>query len=214
MDIIPLGHSSFKIRSKRATIVLDPYSSERVGMKFPKNTDADIITVSHAHEDHNAVFAVSGNPYIVDGPGEYEIKGVAIIGVASYHDANNGIDRGKNTIYHIEVDSLHLAHLGDLGTTLTPSQLEELDGVDILFVPVGGFFTIDAATAIKVIESIEPKIVIPMHYSRTELNPKIFEKLEPVSVFLKQIGKEVAPVPKLSITKDKLPAEMQVVVLE
>lgn len=215
MDISPLGHASFRLRGKLASLVTDPYDSAMVGLKFPKNTEADIVTVSHDHPDHNKVSAVSGTPFVVRGPGEYEIKGVSVIGISTFHDAEEGKVRGKNTAYRIEIDGVRFAHLGDLGHQLTSQQLEIIDGVDVLFVPVGGFYTIDAKVAAAVVSDIEPKIVIPMHYQVPGLKSELFEKLSPVAVFLKEMGKEgITAVPKLTVTKDKLPAEMQVVVLE
>ncbi len=215
MDITSLGHASFKVRAKLATIITDPYLSDMVGLKFPKNMEADIITISHQHQDHNAVQNIAGNPFVVAGPGEYEIKGVHIVGTPSFHDGEKGEKRGSNTIYHIEMDGVRLAHLGDLGHTLSVSDIEQLGEVDILFIPVGGVFTIDAKQAVEVINEIEPTIVIPMHYGRPELNQETFGTLAPLAHFLKEMGKEgVSPQPKLSITKDKLPEELQVVVLE
>lgn len=215
MDILPLGHSSFKLRGKQATLVTDPYDAGAVGLKFPKNTEADIVTVSHSHPDHSMVAAVIGTPFVVNGPGEYEIKGISVIGIATFHDAEDGKARGKNTAYRIEIDGVRFAHLGDLGHQLSAQQIDILDGLDVLFVPVGGLYTIDAKLAATVVGQIDPKIVIPMHYQTPALKADLAEKLAPVSVFLKEMGKEgVTAVPKLTVTKDKLPAEMQVVVLE
>jgi len=214
MDITYLGHSSFKIRGKTGTVVTDPYNAE-VGLKFSKHVEADVITVSHDHGDHNAVSQVEGTPFIIHGPGEYEIKGVGVVGLSVYHDDQKGALRGRNTIYRIEIDGVSIVHLGDLGHMLTSDQVDELDGVNVLLVPVGGFHTIDSAVAVHLINEIEPSVVIPMHYGRPELNQKIFNQLSPLSVFLKEIGKEdTTPQPKLVLSKDKLPAEMQVVVLE
>ncbi len=215
MDITPLGHASFKIRTKAATIITDPYDSAMVGLKFPKNIEADVIIVSHDHQDHNAVAQIAASPFVVSGPGEYEVKGVHIRGIASFHDDAQGAKRGKNTLYHIEADGLRLAHLGDLGHTLSSSDIEQLGEVDILFIPTGGTFTIDAKQAAAIVNDIEPAIVIPMHYGRRELNQKEFGPLAPVSDFVKEMGKiGLMPQTKLSVTKDKLPEEMQVVVLE
>jgi len=215
MDITYFGHSSFRIKGKTATVVTDPYDPVDVGLKFPKHIAADIVTVSHGHKDHAAVAQIEENPYVVRGPGEYEIKGVGIIGLSTYHDEEKGVKRGKNTIYRIEIDGVALVHLGDLGHTLSTDQVDALDGVGILMIPVGGVYTIDPATAVEVINELEPSIVIPMHYGRADLNQKEFGGLAQLSAFLKEIGKEdVAAQPKLSITRDKLPAEMQVVVLE
>lgn len=215
MDITYLGHSSFKIRGKNATVVTDPYDSAMVGLKFPKHTASDIVTVSHAHADHNAVGQIEGSPFVVSGPGEYEIKGISIVGVPSFHDKVNGQERGKNTIYRIEVDGVSIVHLGDLGHPLTSEDVDSLDGVDVLLVPVGGTYTLDAVAAAAVVKEIEPAIVIPMHYGRSDLNPKVFADLQPLATFLKEVGKEsVGAQAKLTLTKDKVPEEMQVVVLQ
>lgn len=215
MDITPLGHASFKIRGKQTTVVTDPYSSDMVGLKFPKHTTADIVTVSHQHKDHNAVSQLEGAPFVISGPGEYEIKGTSVVGFSTFHDGTSGKERGANTIYRIEIDGVSIVHLGDLGHVLSASDVDGLDGVDILLVPTGGFYTIDAKQASQVISEIEPNIVIPMHYGCPGLNQKTFRLLAPVSDFLKEMGKVgIVPVPKLTISKDKLPSEMQLVVLE
>lgn len=209
MDIIPLGHASFKLRGKNATVVTDPYDGGGVSLKFPKHVEADILTVSHDHADHNAVHLVGGTPFFVHGPGEYEIKGVSVIGVASFHDEKEGADRGRNTMYRIEVDGVKIGHLGDLGHVLSSAQVDALDGIDILLVPIGGVYTIDAEKAAQVVSDIEPRIVIPMHDGRSN------KELAPLEQFLKVMNKgEITPVPKLTISREKLPTEMQVVVLE
>lgn len=214
MDITPLGHASFRIRGKVATVVTDPYDSASVGLKFPKHVEADLVTVSHAHEDHSSVAQVEGSPFVIQGAGEYEVKGVGVVGISTFHDGEKGATRGKNTIYRIEIDGVSIVHLGDLGHILSTTEIDVLDGVNILMVPVGGVYSLDPTQAVAVVQEIEPLIVIPMHYGRPELNQKVFSGLSPVSVFLKEIGKEAALQPKLTITRDKLPAEMQVVILE
>ena len=209
MEILPLGHSSFKIRGKQAIVVTDPYDGKDMKVKFPKHVEANIVTVSHRHYDHNAIDLVGGSPFVVTGPGEYEIKGVSIIGVDSFHDTENGKDRGHNTMYRIEMDGVKIIHLGDLGHMLTSAQIDALDGVDILCIPVGGVYTIDATVASQLVSDLEPRIVIPMHDNRSN------DELAPLDAFLKVMNKgEVIPVPKLVVSRDKLPAEMQVVVLE
>jgi L-ascorbate metabolism protein UlaG (beta-lactamase superfamily) len=214
MDITYLGHASFRIRGKVATVVTDPYDSSVVGLKFPKHIEANVVTVSHAHEDHNSVSQIEGSPYIIDGPGEYEVKGVGVVGLSTFHDAEKGATRGKNTVYRIEIDGVTIVHLGDLGHVLTADQVDALGGADVVMVPVGGVYSLTPSQAVEVVNEIEPAIVIPMHYAREGLDQKAFGQLSPVSAFLKEIGKEVTPQPKLSLTKDKLPAEMQVVILE
>ncbi len=209
MEIFPLGHSSFRLRGKRATVITDPYGESGLSVKFPKHVEADIVTISHDHEDHNASHLVEGNPFVIRGPGEYEIKGISVIGVSSFHDAEEGVKRGKNTMYRIEIDGVKILHLGDLGHVLSSSQVDQIDTVDVLIIPIGGTYTIDAEKAAQVISDIEPRIVIPMHDARSN------KDLVAVDVFLKQMNKEgITAVPKLTVSKDKLPQEMQVVVLE
>lgn len=215
MEITYLGHSSVKLRGKLATIVTDPYASDMVGLKFPKHVACDIALVSHDHADHNAVAELEGSPVVVKGPGEYEIKGVGVVGISVFHDDEKGAKRGRNTMYRIDMDGVGIVHLGDLGHTLSAELVDELDGVDVLLVPVGGVYTIAAEQAVQIINEIDPSIVIPIHYGRPELNQKSFGDLAPLSAFLKEIGKEhVVPQSKLVVAKDKLPEELQVVVLE
>jgi L-ascorbate metabolism protein UlaG (beta-lactamase superfamily) len=217
MEICYLGHSSFKIKGKEVTLVTDPYDSTGapyLGFRFPK-VEADVVTISHSHEDHNAAGLVSGNPFVISSPGEYEIKGVSVFGFSSYHDEKLGKEYGANTIYLIEMDGMRLCHLGDLGERLNDEKLEEIDGVDILMVPVGGFYTIGPKVAVELITKVEPKVVIPMHF-KTEFSGSELDKLVSVAEFLKELGVEqVAPLPKFLISKDKLPqAERQIVILE
>ena len=218
MEIFPLGHASFKLKGKAAVVVTDPYDPDMVGLKFPKHTLADVVTVSHAHPDHNFINAVDQGEtemVVISGPGEYEVKGVDILGIAAFHDPNGGKDRGKNTLYRIDIDGISVVHLGDLGHKLTEEQEAAVGSVDVLFIPVGGFYTIDAKMAVEVVTALEPAIVVPMHYQRAELDPQVFQGLASVSLFLKEMGKEgLMPQPKLKVTKDTIPEETQVVVLE
>lgn len=208
MDITPLGHASFRLKGKATTVVTDPFDSSFIGLKFPKHVTGDIVTVSHQHEDHNAVSQIEGNPFIVSGPGEYEIKGVGIVGISSHHDSEK---KEHNTIYRLEIDDLSIVHLGDLGRMLTVSEVDELDGVDILMIPVGGTYTIGASDAAKLVSEIDPSIVIPMHY----LRPGLKFDLAPVSAFLKEMGQEtISAQPKLLVSKAKLPEQRQIVILE
>lgn len=210
MDISWLGQACFKIKGKNVTLVIDPYDPQMLSFKLPKDLEAQILLVSHQHPDHNFTSGVSGNPLLIQGPGEYEKLGVSFVGINSFHDNKNGEDRGKNTIYHILMDNINLVHLGDLGHLLTDEQLDEIETTDILMIPVGGNYTIDGETAAKVVAQLEPKIIIPMHYLLPGMNLPIVG----VETFLKEMGaEEVAPVAKLSITREKLPEESQVVVL-
>lgn len=213
MEISYLGHSSFKLKGKDVTVVTDPFKPEFVGLKFPK-VEANIVTVSHNHEDHNFTQVVEGAPFIIDFPGEYEVKGVSIFGYPSFHDAKSGAERGGNTIFLIEIDGINICHLGDLGGKLTDKLFEEISVADILLIPVGGLTTIGPVEAAEVVKQTEPLIVIPMHF-KVEQMDESFAKFATVEQFLKEMGAENAEkLDKLSITKDKLPEETKVIVLE
>lgn len=214
MYISWLGHSCFKIEAKTngesITVVIDPYE-DSVGLKLPR-VKADIVLVTHEHFDHNAVESLKGEPTVIRGAGEYEVKKVVVYGVPTYHDSSNGSERGTNTCYRIDAEDLSVVHLGDLGHPLTNDQLELLEDVDILLIPVGGTYTIDAKQAGQIVSQIEPRIVIPMHYAV----PGLKFELDPVEKFLKEMGAQKAEViDKLKITKKELMTEgTKVIVLK
>ena len=190
-------------------MITDPYD-KKIGLKMP-SLEADIVTVSHDHYDHNNVAAVKNNPYLVNMAGEYDVKGVAIHGVESNHDDKGGHERGKNVIYRFEIDDISVTHLGDLATTLTDTQLEALVGTDILLIPVGGKYTLDAKKAVEVISQIEPRIVIPMHYKTPDL---AIEDIDGLEKFIKEFGVKPTEEQKLKISKKDLPQEdMELVIL-
>lgn len=215
MDIYWLGQACFKLKGKNSTVLIDPYDANFTGLKLPKDLSADIVLSTHEHEDHNntqAVGTVDGHePMVFKESGEYEVSGVIITGISSFHDNTQGSERGLNTIFHIILDGLNIVHLGDLGQSkLTEEQIAQISETDILLVPVGSIYTIDGKGASDIVSQLEPKIIIPMHYFIEGLK----FQLEPVDKFLKEMGVEnVVPQPKLSITKDKLPEEPMVVVL-
>lgn len=198
MDIVYFGHSSFKISGRDASVVTDPFNPTMLGIRYPK-VSADIVTVSHDHEDHNYVSAVSDVHKIISGPGEYEVRGISIIGIGTYHDDKKGTERGNNTIYVYEVDGIRIAHLGDLGHKLSESQINLIGDIDVLMVPVGGVYTIDAQTAIEVTQSIEPNIIIPMHYKIPGLKEDVFGELLEATKFTSALGAQVEEMPKLSL---------------
>jgi len=213
MEIYWLGHSSFRIKGKQVSLITDPFDDPQLGIKFPK-VEAEIVTVSHSHNDHNAAGLVKGNPFVISGPGEYEVKGVSVFGIQTFHDQEQGKKRGENTIFLIEMDYLRVCHLGDLGEILNDQVLQEINGVDVLMIPVGGFYTIDPELAAELVAKIEPSIVIPMHFKIPKMG-KAFDNLAPVEDFLKIMGVgEIQPLPKLVISKDKLPEERQIILLE
>ncbi|MEA3463849.1 MAG: MBL fold metallo-hydrolase [Patescibacteria group bacterium] len=213
MIITWLGHSCFKIQDKAGpdgvTVITDPFDKS-VGLKAPK-CEADIVTVSHDHYDHNNVSAIRGNPYVIKSAGEYEVKNVFIEGVESYHDDQQGAERGKNIIFRIDIDDMSVIHLGDLGHTLDAKQLDKLEGADILLAPVGGIYTIGAGKAVEVVSQIEPRIVIPMHYK----TPGLKISLEGVDKFIKELAVTPTYEEKLKISKKDLPAkDMELVILK
>jgi L-ascorbate metabolism protein UlaG (beta-lactamase superfamily) len=208
MEIMWLGYSCFRLKGKSVTVVTDPCPPDS-GYSLEK-LSANIVTVSHNHINHSYLQGVSGEPRRILAPGEYEVGGVLIIGLPSFHDAENGKILGKNTVYAIEIDDVTICHLGDIGAPLSAAQIEELGNVDVLLVPVGGVNTISAAQAAALVRNIEPKIVIPMHYKTLTLT----KELDNVDKFLKEMGiTEMVPQQKLVVTRSSLPLTTTVVTL-
>ena len=209
MDITWYGHSCFRLSERGVTIVSDPPSDD-LGYDRPR-IRADVVTISHDHPGHNNRVGFRGGPLFFDGPGEYEVKGVFITGIATYHDGRGGAARGRNTVFLFDFDGVTVCHLGDLGHVPTQSQVEALSDVDVLLIPVGGVHTIDASKATEVISLIEPRLVVPMHY-KTSVEQA---KLQTVDKFLKEMGLDPMPLqPELKITKSSLPEETQVILLD
>ncbi len=209
MEIDWFGHACFRLRSREGTVVTDPYSKE-IGLSFARPR-ADIVTISHDHPGHNNASGVKGEPRVLTGPGEYEIRNIFITGIQTWHDKKGGKERGANTVYIVEMDGLTICHLGDLGHVPTQTQAEALGNIDVLLIPVGGVSTINASDASEIVSLVEPQIVIPMHHQL----PDLAFKLDPPAKFLKTLGlKAPALVPSLKVTKDSLPKETQVVLLE
>lgn len=196
----------------------DPYGM-MAGWKLPA-LKADVVTVSHQHEDHNHVLGVKamgeGSPFVIDQAGEYEVGGITVFGYPTWHDSQQGSERGRNTIYSIYLDGVHVMHLGDLGHQLTQGMIEEMGDIDVLLVPVGGVFTIDPQGAVEVIASLEPDIVIPMHYRTPAHDPQAFGELATLEDFLQKYGKTAAPQEKLLVNSKSTDeeAETQLIVLE
>ena len=203
------GHSCFRVRGREATVLLDPVG-KTTGYSLSRQK-ADIVTISHQHPGHNAVGQVQEGYFLIDGPGEYEVSDVFVTGIRTYHDNKGGQVHGHNTVYLLELEELRICHLGDLGHALTEQQVEGLDDVDVLLVPVGGGNALDAQAANEVIGQIEPRIVIPMHY-RT---PGGDQGLDDLERFCKALGLE-NPVPqdRATIRKSDLPETVKVIILE
>jgi L-ascorbate metabolism protein UlaG (beta-lactamase superfamily) len=208
LDVTWLGHGCFRLRGRGAAAVTDPYPPS-IGLKLQR-LDADVVTVSHEHDNHNYTQAVR-DAYEIHGPGEYEVAGISVIGVPSYHDAEKGASHGRNTVYLIEIDDVRVCHLGDLGHTLDDSEAERISAPDVLLVPVGGHTTISAAQAAAVVRQLEPRFVVPMHYSI----PGIKVELDPLDRFLKEMGvAALEPQPKLAVQASSGDYETKVVILE
>lgn len=211
MEITWLGHSAFLIKTKTATIITDPFE-EKIGLPWHKQ-EADILLVSHDHYDHNNQSGVS-TTFTAEGPGEYEVKEVAITGTQLYHDTSKGEQRGRTTAYTLEAENITVCHLGDLGHKLSGEQVEDMPSVDILLIPIGGKYTIDGTIAAEVVNQLEPQIVIPMHYQTPGL--KLGEELDGLEPFMKALGKEAGEVqPSLKVnSREALGGELKVVILE
>lgn len=207
MKIRWLGQASFSIRTAGGTVIrMDPFD-ESLGLPI-SDERADVVTVSHGHFDHNAAHLVPGDGAVVDTPGRTEVAGITFTGVATFHDEDKGAKRGDNIIFCFKVDGVSVCHAGDLGHSLLPHHVEEVGSVDLLMIPVGGFYTIDAAQADDVIALLRPRVVIPMHYKLAGMSLPISDA-EP---FL--AGKtNVRNVDELDVTSETLPAEQEIVVL-
>jgi len=212
MKVKWLGHSCFLVTSKGGVrIITDPYAVGGGINYSPIEETADIVVVSHGHDDHSNVSAVRGKPEVVKGGGTKTAQGIQFKGIAAYHDASQGTQRGRNTVFCFTIDDIKICHLGDLGHVLSPEQIAEIGAVDILFIPVGGFYTIDAPVANQVCEQLKPKVVIPMHF-RT---PKCAYPIAGVEDFLKgkknvrRVGDSEA-----EFEREGLPAATEVVLLQ
>lgn len=220
MEIVWLGHSCFRIRGKEATVVMDP-CPPKTGYTIGKPT-ADIITLSHDHDDHTFVKAVAGTPITITNAGEYEIHGAFLTGIQTYHDAEKGAERGKNIAWVVEMEDIKVVHLGDLGHAPTAEQVEDMVNCDVLLVPVGGGTTIDGAKAAEIANMLEAKLVVPMHYKTDaqdgpsgRLMPDDVHTLDTAERFLKEMEvKDIQPQPKLQITRTNIPTETQVILLD
>ncbi len=210
MKVKWLGHASFLITSDKGTrIITDPYVVVQ-GLKYGEvKGPADIVTISHEHSDHNNAASVQGNPQVVKDSAE--AKGMKFKAIPTYHDDSKGSQRGNNNIFCFEADGVKVCHLGDLGHLLTDKQVAEVGKVDVLLMPVGGFYTIDAATATKVAGQIKPRVIIPMHFK----NERCEFPINPVDDFLKD-KKNVTRMnsSEAEFKSATLPAQTQIIVLK
>ncbi len=208
VEIEWLGHACFKITDRDGIcIVTDPFTEKDIGYRTP-DVKADIALVSHDHFDHNKVDVLRGKPSVIKGEGEKKAEKIEFKGIQTFHDDSKGRMRGKNTVFVFEVDGIRFCHLGDLGHILDETQIEDIGEVDVLFIPVGGTFTIDPREADIVIEQLKPSIIVPMHYKTDAVTLPI----GPLSEFLKN-KTEVERQRVLIVDKERLPEAPKVVVL-
>ena len=215
MKIKWYGHASFLITSDSGTrIITDPYEPGAYdgGIAYkPIEDAAEIVTVSHDHADHNYVQGVQGSPAVVKGPGVHEAHGISFKGVATYHDPSKGKERGENTMFVFTVDGVTVCHAGDLGHVLPKEKVEELGPIDVLLLPIGGVFTLDPKEATEVMNLLNPKILIPMHYK----TPGCGFPIASVEEFLEgKTSIERAGASEISVSRDSLPAPVRVTVLD
>ena len=203
-----LGHASFLMESAGIKLLTDPFNAE-IGYQLYKDK-VDIVTVSHEHWDHNAVDILSGNPRVIRETGLSTIDGIKILGISSFHDKKQGQERGNNIIFKISSENLDILHLGDLGHVLTDRQLMEVGNADILLVPVGGRYTVDAEAAYEIVEQLQPSIIIPMHFLTPDVSLK---ELAPVEAFTAKFPRVIKK-PFLEISKEALTPEAKVIVLD
>lgn len=207
MRIQWIGHASFLIETGNRSIITDPYEAY-TGYRV-LNLPADIVTISHDHRDHNAVQNVSGHPRIITGNGSFDLDGIHIEGIGAFHDNKQGGARGAISIYRFAAEGLNLVHLSDLGHLPDAALVKKLTPVDILLVPVGGLYTIDAAAAFETVQRLQPRIVIPMHYKTAHCEFPIAMLEEFSGLFDKYIK-----LPRLEISAADLPEPIRMIVLE
>jgi len=205
-----LGHACFLLTSDEGIRALaDPFN-EKVGYALPE-VEADIVTVSHNHGDHNYTAAVRSEFLLIDQPGNFLHKGIEIRGISSYHDSAQGSLKGRNIIFRFGIDGLSVIHLGDLGHVLRSNQVEEIGRVDILLVPVGGHYTIDASSALEVVHQLKPEIIVPMHF-RTEAGGA---SLAPVDIFLEKAGEgRILGKQEIELTRNNLHDNAGIIILD
>lgn len=213
MKIKYIAHSCFEIEGDDVTLVIDPYDPKKTYYEIP-DLKADIVLSSHDHFDHNNMDAVKDYKMAITTAGEYEIDGVYIEGIPTFHDDQEGEERGSNTMYQITIDNFNVLHMGDLGHTLNQDTLQKILDIDILLIPVGGEYTINAETAAKAISTIEPGIIVPMHYQGEE-ETKLSKDLDPLEKFLDEMGGDgdIKRVDELKVSKSSIPEETEVIVI-
>lgn len=214
MRITYFGHSCFLVEAKDQTrVILDPYEHGAYdgAVKYaPVDEPADVVLASHEHPDHSATGTIPGKPLVFLHPVSERVGAVTVTGIEVDHDENGGEQRGKSTISIVDDGELRLVHLGDLGHILDEETVEELGHVDVLLIPVGGYFTIDHQGASAVVKALAPSIVIPMHYKTSKIDFPIAS----ADAFLEtQNTVQRMESPTIEVTKATLPPETTVMFL-
>lgn len=214
MKVKWLGHACFLLTSDSGLrIITDPYTTGVFGLEYaPPAETADIVTVSHDHADHNNVAAVKGNPQVVQGVGSHEAKGVRFKGIATAHDESSGKERGANTIFCFALDGINVCHLGDLGHDLSDQAVADIGDVDVLLIPVGGNFTIDAPVADVVCKKLSPRVIIPMHFKNARCPSFPVAGVEDFTQARQQV-KTIAG-SEIELKKEQLPSGAETMVLK
>jgi L-ascorbate metabolism protein UlaG (beta-lactamase superfamily) len=214
MKVKWLGQAAFLITSDDgAKVITDPYQSGQFGLDYGKIEDAaDIVVVSHEHADHNYVQGVPGSPQVVKGAGKHQVKGIEFKGIASYHDDSDGSQRGPNNVFCFTVNGIKICHLGDLGHELSDQQQAEIGEVDVLLLPMAGTFTIDAATADRVVDRIKPRVVIPMHFKTGKCPSFPVTDVEPFLTGKKNVKR--MDTTEVEFKQGQLPTATEIVVLQ
>jgi L-ascorbate metabolism protein UlaG (beta-lactamase superfamily) len=212
MNIKWLGHAAFLITSQdNFRVVTDPYTPGGALVYAPINESADVVTISHEHTDHDNARTVKGNPVIIKEAGSKTVKGVGFRSISVFHDEAGGSKRGKDLVFCFQIDGLNLCHLGDLGHLLTSPQISQIGQVDILFIPVGGYYTINVLEASFIVKSLNPKVVFPMHYKTSKTSYPI----SGIEEFLKDkqnIWKIKSS--QIEINQSTLPGNTEIIILE
>ena len=208
MEITWLGHSALQIRGAQVTLITDPYA-DTLGISMGPR-EADVVTVSNPHPHHSNAAAIDGDPRVITGPGEYEVANFYITGFGTRGRDFEG-ERRVNTVYTYRAEGLTLCHLGDLSANPTPSEVNELSQADVLFAPAGGVCTLDASRIAQLVRTIEPRILVPVHYRYDDVDTE----LDPLEKLLNEFGiTELSPQPRLNVTATNLPAELRVTALQ
>ncbi len=208
MEITWLGHSALQIKGTQVTLITDPYA-DTLGLSMGQR-EADVVTISNSHPHHSNADAIDGTPRVIDGPGEYEVANFYISGFGTRGRDYEGV-RQVNTVYTYRAEGLTLCHLGDLSANPTPSEVSELSQADVLFAPAGGVCTLDAARIAQLVRTIEPRILVPVHYRYDDVDLE----LDPLDKLLNEFGiTELSPQPRLTVTATNLPGELRVTALQ